>query len=60
MVDLLEEKVNDYAKKLHEEYNVPTLAIKCDTTNEDEVDAALRKLLILLEKSMSYLIQLPF
>lgn len=43
MVDLLEEKVNDYAKKLHEEYNVPTLAIKCDTTNEDEVDAAVKK-----------------
>ncbi|ANK61950.1 SDR family NAD(P)-dependent oxidoreductase [Loigolactobacillus backii] len=43
LVDLLEEKTEERAKALHDKYGVDTLAVKCNTTSEKEVDAAVKK-----------------
>lgn len=42
LVDLLKDKAEALAKELHEKYQVETLAITCDTTDEKEVDAAVK------------------
>lgn len=42
LVDLLEDKAKEAAKKLSDKYGVETLAIKCNTTDEKEVDAAVK------------------
>lgn len=40
LVDLLEDKTKEYAAKLADKYDVKTLAVKCNTTDETEVAAA--------------------
>lgn len=42
LVDLLEEKTQARAAELNKQYGVDTLAVKCNTTNEAEVDAAVK------------------
>lgn len=40
VIDLLEEKAQAYAEKLQHDHGVETLAVKCNSTDEKEVDAA--------------------
>ena len=42
LIDMIADKTEAYAKKLTEKYGVETLAVKCNTTNEEEVDAAVK------------------
>ncbi|MQS75503.1 SDR family NAD(P)-dependent oxidoreductase [Companilactobacillus halodurans] len=43
LVDLLKDKTDALAKEISEKYNVETLAIQCDTTNEAQVDDAVKQ-----------------
>lgn len=43
LLDLLTDKLNSYAKELSDKYKVETLPITCDSTNEEQVDAAVKK-----------------
>lgn len=42
LVDILKDKAEDYAKEIREKYNVDTLALSCDASKEDDVDAAVK------------------
>ena len=42
LVDLLKDKVEKYAQELTDKYHVETLPVTCDTTNEEQVDAAVK------------------
>ncbi|MFD0898113.1 SDR family NAD(P)-dependent oxidoreductase [Loigolactobacillus binensis] len=42
LVDMIADKTEARAKELHAKYNVDTLAVKCNTTDEAEVDAAVK------------------
>lgn len=43
LLDLLTDKLNSYAKELSNKYKVDTLAITCDSTNEEQVNAAVKQ-----------------
>ncbi|MFC6182425.1 SDR family NAD(P)-dependent oxidoreductase [Lactiplantibacillus daowaiensis] len=43
LVDMIEDKTEAYAKKLADQYGIKTVAVVCNTTNEAEVDAAVKK-----------------
>ncbi|MDO4680762.1 MAG: SDR family oxidoreductase [Aerococcus sp.] len=40
LIDMIVDRTKEYAKELTDKYGVETLAIKCNTTKEEEVDAA--------------------
>lgn len=42
LIDIIADKTEARAKELHDKYNVDTLAVKCNTTDESEVDAAVK------------------
>lgn len=42
LVDILEERVTQYSKEIHEKYGVNTLAVKCDASKEEDVDYAVK------------------
>lgn len=43
LVDILEEKTQVAAQKIHEQYGVDTLAVKCDASKEEDVDLTVQK-----------------
>lgn len=43
LVDLLVDKAEAYAKELSEKFGVETLAVECNTTSQESVDAAVEK-----------------
>ncbi|VDG21175.1 SDR family NAD(P)-dependent oxidoreductase [Lactiplantibacillus mudanjiangensis] len=43
LVDMIEDKTEAAAKKLADQYGIKTVAVVCNTTNEAEVDAAVKK-----------------
>ncbi|WP_311406790.1 SDR family NAD(P)-dependent oxidoreductase [Liquorilactobacillus uvarum] len=42
LIDMVEEKTKARAQELAQKYGIETLAVTCNTTNEDEVDAAVK------------------
>lgn len=45
LIDMIDDKTEEQAKKLSIKYGVETLAVKCNTTSESEVDAAVKKVI---------------
>ncbi|MDN6639742.1 MAG: SDR family oxidoreductase [Tetragenococcus sp.] len=42
LVDIIKDKTASYAQEIHETYGVDTLAVNCDASKEEDVDAAVK------------------